>query len=302
MDLTHLICFVSLAVLISLATTVLISRKVSGDITDRIEALNMSMTRVEQGNLREVPQPWETDEIGDLTLHFSRMLNTLNRHIETDYKNQLLLRDAEIRMLQSQINPHFLYNILSMVNWMALEKEEIEISEVLMQLSEFYRMILNRGNYEVTVSAEIAHVTCYLELQARLHENSFDIVIDVPDSMMDYTILGVILQPIVENAIQHGIDVLRSKRGLMTIEGRQHGNELFFTIADNGPGMSKALFEETLGKSSKGYGLKNVNDRLKIAYGDASGLSIDETCASGTAIIVKLPALRSPGHCCADHP
>lgn len=289
-DLSHLIWFICIALLLCLATMMIVSWRVANDVVRRIKALNHSMTLVEYGDLQQMPDAWETDEIGDLTRHFGTMLSALNRHIETDYNNQLLLRDAEIKMLQAQINPHFLYNILSMINWMALEKDEIEISEVLMQFSKFYRMILNRGSAEVRVRDEIDHISCYLDLQLRLHENSFDAVIDVDPEMMEYSMIGVVLQPIAENAIQHGIDVLRDRRGRLSIRGEHRGNELIFTVSDNGPGMSREQFEENLSRSSKGYGLKNVNDRLNIAYGSPYGLSMDEEYSSGACIRVRIPA------------
>ena len=281
----------------SLAVMAVSSLLVARSITRRVSRLNRAMAQVEAGTLTEKPtvRPWEKDEIAQLTAHFGNMLTSLEHHIEINYKNQLTLQEAEMKMLQAQINPHFLYNTLSMINWMALEHDEVEISEVLMQLSQFYRMILTFSDGEVAVRDEVENIMGYLELQGRLHEDSFDARLDVDEDILDCRMIGMVLQPIVENAIVHGLDLLRDRRGRLEVTGRRVGDELVFTIRDNGPGMTREQFEESLSRSSKGYGLKNVNDRLHIACGPEYGLVMPE-CVDGTVIEVRLPAREAePG-------
>ena len=146
MDMSGLILMILVAVVVSVLVLIGISILMSGSITKRIDELNRSMERVEAGSTDVRTTVDGSDEIADLSRHFDRMVESLDHYIQTNYKNELDLKDAQLRMLQSQIDPHFLYNTLSMINWMALEKDEVQISEALMQLSQFYRMALNRGN------------------------------------------------------------------------------------------------------------------------------------------------------------
>ena len=287
--------------LISLALIAGTAWLTAESVTFRIRGLNDAMARVEEGTLTEKPEvkPWEKDEIAEMTQHFGNMLDALNRYIEINYKNRITLRDAEMKMLRAQINPHFLYNTLSMINWMAVEHDEAEISEALMQLSQFYRMMLVRGEEETTVRDEAENIMGYLDLQARLHENSFDLETDFPEEIMDCRMIGMVLQPIVENAISHGLDELRDRRGCLKVRGRREGGDLVFTVEDNGPGMSREQFERSLSRESRGYGLKNVNDRLHIAYGPDYGLELASEPGEGTCIRMRIPALpageKKPG-------
>ncbi len=293
-DLQKLLWLNVLVVAGSLSALALISVWISFTVTRRVNSLNQSMARVEQGVLNEKPEvaEWEKDEISELTIHFGNMLAALNNYIEINYKNQIVLRDAEKKMLQAQINPHFLYNTLSMINWMALEHDEIEISEVLIRLSQYYRMILLHSDNRVTVKDEVENITCYLELQALLHEDSFDTSLQIDPAIMDCPMIGMVLQPIAENAIQHGIDTLRAGRGLLAISGYRDGDHLRFVVRDNGEGMAPEDFLAHLQKSSKGYGLKNVNDRLRMEYGQAYGLRMLEHKGRGTAIEVVVPYME----------
>ena len=290
-DMSGLVWMVLLAVVGSLGVLAFISVLVSRSITHRIHSLNRAMAQVERGALTERPavQPWERDEIAEITTYFGNMMDSLNNYIEINYKNQIDLRDAELRMLQAQINPHFLYNMLSMINWMALERGEVEISEVLMQLSQFYRMMLVKRDSSVSVRDEVENITGYLELQMRLHEDSFDVELDIDEAILDYRMIGMVLQPIVENAIAHGLDVLRDRRGKLSIIGRQERDDLVFTVADNGPGMTAEQFADHLNRPSEGYGLKNVNDRLRIAFGPRWGLTMPASAEEGTVIMVRIP-------------
>ena len=290
-DMSSLVWMILLALAGSLGAMTVISLLISRSFTRRIRTLNDAMARVEKGALMVQPavQPWERDEIAQLTTHFGNMLASLNDYIEINYKNQIVLRDAELRMLQAQINPHFLYNSLSMINWMALEHDELEISEVLMQLSQFYRMILRFSDGNVTVQDEVENITCYLELQSRLHENSFDVRLEMAEDIRECRMIGMVLQPVVENAIVHGLDGLRNRRGILEVTGQRDGDALVFRIRDNGPGMTREQFEHSLSQSSKGYGLKNVHDRLRIAYGPGYGLTMADTPDRGTTIEFRVP-------------
>ena len=134
----------------------------------------------------------------------------------------------------------------------------------------------------------------YLDLQARLHENSFDIHLDIHEDIMEYRMIGMVLQPIVENAIVHGLDELTDRRGELEVTGCREQDTLLFMVRDNGPGMSPEQFARSLSEESKGYGLKNVHDRLRLAYGSGYGLELDNTGSAGTCIRMRIPA-QMPG-------
>ena len=268
----------------------LVGTKIADSISRRVSRLNDSISLVESGRLDQVIQTRDRDEIGELTLHFSSMVSALKRHIQINYENEMLIRDAELKALQAQINPHFLYNSLSLINWKALEREATDISEIACALSGFYRSVLNSGKSIITVRNELGNIECYVKIQACMHDDSFGVIYDIDPAIMDCCMLGIILQPIVENAIEHGIDRRREKGGgLLTITGWRSDEELCFSIADNGPGMTREQFEQSVTISSRSYGLKNVQDRLRIAYGEAYGLSLDDSAVSGTRVIVRLP-------------
>ena len=274
----------------SLALLSLVGVWIADSISRRVKRLNDSMTRVEAGQLDMEVQTCHRDEIGELTVHFNHMVAALRRYIQTNYENRLLLREAELKALQAQINPHFLYNSLSLINWMAIEQEDMEISEIACALSNFYRTVLNQGESVLRVRDEIRNVEAYLKIQSAMHSGSFAVELDVETQIMDCEIIGVILQPIVENAIEHGIDQRREKDGArIAITGRREADALVFAVSDNGPGMTRAQFEQSVSHSSRSYGLKNVQDRLRIAYGDAYGLSLEANAPVGARVVIRVP-------------
>lgn len=278
-----------LLTLLSILFLVLFIFLIGKSLSARIRHLNESMHQVESGNLNIVVDTIHADEIGELTLHFGKMLAAMRDHIQTEYQNKIVMREAELRSLQSQINPHFLYNTLSMINWKAIDIDAYEISEITRNLSNFYRSVLNKGKSESTVKEELINAECYLDIQSRLHDNSFEVTIAIDQELMDKYMLGIILQPLLENAIEHGIDQRREPGGKIKIEGFTDGQTICFAISDNGPGLSESMLQENLSKESNGYGLKNVNDRLRIAYGECYGLSLDAAFTEGTRIIVTMP-------------
>ncbi len=275
---------------VSLALLSVMGVWIAGSISSRLNRLNESMTMVEGGQLDQEIETPDRDEIGELTRHFNRMVNALKQNIRINYENKILIREAELKALQAQINPHFLYNSLSLINWMAIEREDMEISEIACAMSDFYRSVLNHGESEVKVRDELANIEAYLKIQSAMHDGSFQVRMDVEPELLDCEILGVILQPIVENAIEHGLDHRREAEGaVLTITGRQVGEQIEFTVTDNGPGMSPEQFRESTEAASKSYGLKNVQDRLRIAYGEGCGLSLEPSRAEGTCISIRIP-------------
>lgn len=274
------ICIISLAILIWLFTNTFVKR---------INRLNKKMKMVEDGNMRLEVSSNSKDEIGELTNRFGKMLNNINQLIDEVYHSKIIQKEAEMRALQAQINPHFLYNTLSIINWKAIEIDAIEISQITTAVSKFYRTVLNKGKNDIAIKDEVENIKAYIQIQSIMHNYNFDFICDIDYEIYMYDMINIVLQPIVENALEHGIDRKRGDRGLLVLRGYFAGENIEFLIEDNGPGMSAEVIGEALSNNSKGYGVKNVHERIKIFFGDNYGLKISSQEGKGTRVIVSLP-------------
>lgn len=274
---------------ISLLTTTAISKVMVSDI----EKLTANMKQVQTGNMEITVTSNSKDEVGNLIRGFGMMMERIHLLINEVYEGELAQKEYEMKALQAQINPHFLYNSLSLINWKAIEAKEPEISKITLLLSSFYRTALNRGDNILSVKDELTNVKSYLDIQLMMHENSFDVVMDIAEEMKEYQTLNLILQPIVENAINHGIDLLTDRRGSIRIMGRLENATIVFTVEDNGVGMEPEKVQTILTKKSKGYGIRNVNERIRLLYGQQYGLEVFSVVGEGTRIVVTMPAIKA---------
>lgn len=195
----------------------------------------------------------------------------------------------------AQINPHFLYNSLSIINWKALEAGEDEISKVTLALSTYYRTSLNRGETMTTIENELQNIRAYLRIQSVMHDGNFQVVEDVDMNVGEVQIPKLILQPLIENAIDHGLDISDKEDHILWISVRQElaaedgGDEIIFEVRDNGIGMDEEKVESLLTYSSNGYGLRNVYERIKVLYGDRGDVKILSEPGSGTTVRIIIP-------------
>ena len=279
----------AVAILVSMFAGIACIHITSEFITKRIKKLQKTMKNLETGTLGTVLENDSADEIGDLINGYNSMSKRLDATVNEVYRSKIKEKEYEMRALQAQINPHFLYNSLSMINWKALEAEQEDISHITLALSTFYRTALNKGKNILLVKDEIANIKSYLDIQLAMHDNSFDVVYDIDDNILKYETLNLILQPLLENAIGHGIDVKTDGRGEIRIEGRENGDFLDFTVSDNGVGMTKTQAALILSKSSNGYGVSNVSERIKLYYGEEYAVRIDSTPGVGTKIMLHFP-------------
>lgn len=206
------------------------------------------------------------DEIGELTNVINKILEETKQLIEDVYESQLREREYEMKALQAQINPHFLYNTLSAINWYAIKTGNSTISEIVTSLSNFYRTALNQGDNVTTVGNELENIKAYVKIQENIFSFSFDVIYDIDETLLQYRMPNLIIQPIVENAIEHGIHQKLDGRGLLTIRLFRSDNWLQFEIIDNGGQMEYEEMEELLRKDTKNYGIKNVDKRLQLFY------------------------------------
>jgi len=274
------ICILILIVMISIFANTMLRR---------IHRLNQWMKQVEHGDLTLVVPNASMDEIGQLTRRFGHMLKRINDLIQEVYANKIIQKEAELRALQSQINPHFLYNTLSFINWKALRSDAHDISHMVTTLSTFYRTALNRGASIISVRDELENIRSYIEIMLIMNDYSFDVKYEIEEEVNHYSMVNLILQPLVENAIKHGIHQKESGRGLLRIRAAVNGPDLVFRVEDNGPGIAGQAAEELLKSPSSGYGLKNVNERIQLTFGFEYGISIESEEGRGTDMVVKIP-------------
>ena len=172
---------------------------------------------------------------------------------------------------------------------MALETDQEDISKITLSLSTFYRTALNKGKNILRVRDEIKNMRSYLDIQLMMHDHEFDVDVEIDECILDYNILNLILQPLIENAIDHGIDLKTNGRGGIKIIGKKQNDEIVLIVSDNGVGMSKEQAESILTNKSNGYGVKNVNERIKLYYGEQYQLKIESEIGIGTKVKVTIP-------------
>lgn len=205
------------------------------------------------------------------------------------YVEEIARKEYEMKALQAQINPHFLYNSLSLINWRAIRLRAPEISEMAQLLSTFYRTTLNKGDNMIRVSDEILNVQSYLRIQLIMHSNSFEADYRIEDEILSCRMPNLMLQPLIENAILHGIENREEGGGNICVTGRREQDCIVFQVQDNGVGIPPERLPLLLQTQSKGYGLKNVNDRARLMYGPEYGLTIDSTVQVGTKVTLRIP-------------
>ena len=251
-------------ILICIFAAVLAYFITSGMVSSRIERLTHFMQEVQEGSMDMQMESDDRDEIGMLYRGFGSMMKRIRTLINEVYLSKITQKEAELKALQAQINPHFLYNTLSLINWKALAAGEEDISRMTLALSTFYRTALNRGRNVLQVETELSNTRAYLEIQSMLHDGDFDYEIEAQTEILQCESLNLILQPLVENAIHHGIEEKTDGRGKITVRGWKEDNCVWFMVEDNGVGMEQEVADKILTMESKGYGVRNVDERIRL--------------------------------------
>ncbi|MBR6404467.1 MAG: sensor histidine kinase [Eubacterium sp.] len=292
MSIRSIISVVIVVSLVCIIIASLVATIVSRKYVGTIETLTDNMKAVEAGDYEVKIHSDSKDEIGTLIRGFGNMVDRINTLINEVYKGKLSQKEAEMKALQAQINPHFLYNSLSLINWKAIEAKQPDISRITLLLSKFYRTSLNKGKNITSIKDEISNIQSYIDIQLMMHDNGFDVEYDISQDIMDYSIPNLLLQPLIENAIDHGIDIKTDGRGLIKITGKMEQEGIIkLTVSDNGLGMPEDVAQQILTEGSKGYGVKNVNDRIKHFYGEEYGITVESEEGRGTDITILIPAL-----------
>ncbi len=279
---------------------VFISYYISQSITRPVRELSKITEKVARGDL-SVRAGIETgSEIAVLSKSFNEMIDRVSRLLDQVRVEQESLRRAELELLQSQINPHFLYNTLDTIVWLAEAGDQARVVSMVGSLSKFFRASLGQGKDQVTIKDELDHVRSYLEIQQVRYQDILDYSIDVPEELYDSPVPKITLQPLVENALYHGIKNKRG-RGNISITGKSENGCIYIYIEDNGMGMTPERLErvsekmndpgvfETAEDKGDVFGLSNVNERIKLIFGSRYGIHIDSVYGEGTTVTILLP-------------
>lgn len=266
------------------------STSLSRIIVKPLELLSKNMNNIENGDLSINVITKYDDEIGKLIKSFNSMVKKLNYLINEVYKSKIAQQKYEMEALQAQINPHFLYNSLSLINSKAILCEQEDISQMSLLLSTFYRTTLNKGKNITSVKDELENIRSYCSIQSLLHSNSFEINYRIDETAYKYEMINLLLQPLVENSIIHGINhITDDRRGKLDISCSLDIDGIIFAISDNGCGIDKNKLSTLLNHNSNSYGVQNVNKRIKLYYGENYGLNYVSQLNIGTTVTFKIP-------------
>ncbi|MEG2770231.1 MAG: sensor histidine kinase, partial [Oscillospiraceae bacterium] len=267
---------------------------ISNKITDPILKLEKAVKKLAEGDL-DVPIPASGFfEIWHLENSIRKMVSQLRHLMDDIVRSQQSLRKNELDVLQSQINPHFLYNTLDIIVWMIENEQRDDAVQAVTALARFFRISLSKGKAIISVSDEIEHVNNYLLIQKMRYKNKFEYIIDCDEQAKSLTTVKLILQPIVENAIYHAIEFMDGD-GEIKISAHIVDSTLVFCVEDNGTGMTKETArrlengEIQPSKRGSGIGVCNVAQRIKLVYGDEYGLSVESEPDCGTKVFIRIP-------------
>ncbi len=298
----YVVSFVFVVCLFGLSASSWFSRS----IAQPIFRLMSYMRRAETGNLR--PGRWSdrADEIGMLGNSYNRMLAQIRQLISLNELRERQKRDAEMRSLQEHIKPHFLYNTLDTIHWMARKEGAEDVSGMVGALSRLFRIGLSKGQDYIPLHSEIEHMTSYMQIQQTRYRDRLQYTLNIPDELRHLFVLKLLLQPLIENAIYHGIKGRRGP-GHIRVEARLEHNRLLLTVQDNGAGMSNERLAEmqqllkaplagleasSPGMTGKSYGMLNVQARLRLSFGDEYGIVLESQEGEGTSVTIIHPLMR----------
>ena len=295
---THIICNFLLIYIAFLLIAFIIASRLSHSMTRRLSLVVNQMAKVRFEPPVQLKDADSQDEIGELIDTYNYMSRKIQQLMDDQAKAAENLRIAEFDSLQAQINPHFLYNTMDMISWLAQQGKSDEVTEVVRRLSRFYRLTLSRKQELTTIADEAEHVTIYIELQNIRFNNGIDFIMDIPDYLMEYSMPKLIFQPLVENSIIHGIMEKEEKTGSIVLTGWMEDEDIVLLLSDAGVGIDPDILPKFLdgtfhNPQSKGSNVAvyNTHRRLQILYGERYGLSFSSTKGQGTEVQIRIPAI-----------
>lgn len=283
-----LMTVVFLIVIVSMVFSYLIFYIFGKDMVKRLNVIYTGVSRVKEGNLHEpITVDKRRDELTEIAVGFNQMQSALKAHIEQRTQMERAYRESEIKALQAQINPHFLHNLFALIHAMALLAKQEEIANTAMEISAYYRSLFRRDTLYISIRNELENMRRYVLLQKMLKNDSFDVSFECPDELLDYTTVNMLLQPLVENAIEHGVTQAR-QRGKIWIRVAKNEDRIEISVIDNGLGFAEGF--QAAVESSKSYGLINVLQRCHYLFGESYGISLQERKDALIEVMLSIPA------------
>lgn len=281
----------AIVVAAALISSYVLSRKISKPIQSLVNAMAEFEKNAENFTYEDVGG---SSEIASLSQSFDQMVLKIQALMEKVRNEEISLRKTELKALQAQINPHFLYNTLDAIGWLCEEERSQDAVEMVNALARLFRISISKGHELIPIQKEVEHAGSYLKIQNFRYKNQFTYHFDVEESCLPYYCNKITLQPIIENAIYHGIDRMVDE-GKIEITIREQGEDILFSIRDNGVGMTREQCAAVLNKEpgdQTGIGIKNVNDRIKIYFGEKYGIQIESELDEGTCVTICMPKVR----------
>jgi len=272
----------------------IIAFALSSSITKRLSQVVDKMNQHRTSMPEKFEETNDHDEIGQLIENYNTMVDRMNLMMLEQTESAEKLKFSEVQALQAQINPHFLYNMLDMINWLAKSNKQKEVSLAVQTLSKFYKLTLSKKEITIPIAKELEHAELYVMLQNMRFEDRIQFIVDVPEEIYEYMIPKLVLQPIVENSILHGIFEKDTKEGSIVIAAWEENDDIVFNISDDGVGMNEATLSTILSDDSKNKGsgnniaVYNTHLRLKLLYGDNYGLSYSSRPGLGCDVLVRI--------------
>ena len=289
------VCSILIAVLIAVVAVSAVMI-VSG-ILQPIRQLNSVTEKIAQGDFNARAQVNSDDEVAELAVSFNKMAGNMQSLIDKVKEDERKMRKADLRLLQEQIQPHFLYNTLDTIVWLIESNEPDEAVTMVVTLSDFFREILSKGKEFISIKEEEKHISSYLQIQEMRYRDILEYDIQLDQVIYKYQILKLTLQPVVENALYHGIKYKRAK-GCIHIHGEKEGDIIRLTVRDDGVGMDeeelaqlRQQIEKPCQETETGFGLANVNERIHMYFGYEYGMKIESEKGKGTTVEIVIPAI-----------
>ena len=288
------ICLV--VVLLIASGTVFFAVKIAGNILKNIHLLCAVTEQISEGDFSVRAEVDTNDEIEILAASINDMSKHLEEMVDTIKEDERRMRHTELRLLQEQINPHFLYNTLDTIVWLIESNKSDQAEDMVMSLSTFFRLVLSHGQEFITIADEERHIRSYLEIQQVRYKDILDYEINIDSKIYPYEILKLTLQPLVENALYHGIKYKRAK-GKIVVTGSIENEIITLCVEDDGVGMDEDVLNKLQSEIQKpcqetdaGFGLANVNERIRMNFGQEYGMKITSKKDEGTKVIIEIPA------------
>lgn len=285
------------SVVVMMIMIMAVSYFLSGYYAGKLKKLSMEMQHLQEGDFNvQLPASQQGDEVEEVYRNFNFMVGEVRRLLREHFQLGKDARVAELRALQAQINPHFLYNTLDLINWISMDYGADDIGKIAWNLARFYRLSLNHGMDLITIGEEAEHVQVYVNIQKFHYDDAVHLEVDVPDELKPLACLNIILQPFVENAILHGIgENPHIHQCNIAIRVERQGTDILFRVKDDGPGMTPQQMEDAvalnLSQIKGGYGVKNINFRVQLCFGKEYGVRYESAPGEGTTAFILLPAL-----------